>query len=421
MRQFGFNPELEKLHRTPQDWLFGALSLKGIADDIDCLKYLPQGELQNIGEEKMDCATRTPLNILETQFDYCVQEKVFSEENIKWLRDRGYTTLDGHTTFSDAYIAIKSGTSRAGNSLKAPLQAISNVGLIPKLMLPQVEKFDDYYNPKRITKEMEDLGKEFLARFPINYDIVTDYPSFIKKVPLDTAGFAWPAPVNGIYPRTDNPFNHSFMIFPPTLYRVFDNYLDYDNDFLKTLAPNYKLLDYSYRIILNENRNYVPPKKSSLNFLIVMLQWLKTLFSPTNPEQDEAIKIIQKVITDIKPDIKPDNGLIWDKANARHSVRVICDEFHLSWNQKDLICDICSCESQFNPNAKRINSPKSIDRGLFQINSFYHPDITDKMAYDPEYSVRWACKALKDKKVKTYWSASMKCWNKSGKYNDLLV
>lgn len=119
--------------------------------------------------------------------------------------------------------------------------------------------------------------------------------------------------------------------------------------------------------------------------------------------------------------IIPEPKYQWNtRDNIRHSMRVIGDEFGMTVLQKDLLCDICNCESGFVLTAKLVNSPKSIDRGLFQWNSLYHPDITDEIAYDPEKATRLACKAIKSGKAKTYWSASMSCWNKTGKYNSLI-
>ena len=117
----------------------------------------------------------------------------------------------------------------------------------------------------------------------------------------------------------------------------------------------------------------------------------------------------------------PTNSLLWDNPqNVRHSIRVLGDEYNLTWNQKDLLCDIARCESAFNPKATLKNSPTSIDRGLFQWNSHWHPEITDEIAYDPEKNTRLAIKALIAKKCKTYWLASAKCWNVGHKYDALL-
>lgn len=287
-KNYGFSPELEKAHRTEEDYVFGAFSQPCIADipEGEREKYLPKGELQNIGEEKMDCASRGPINILETKFNFLVQNKKLSEDNYTWLIKNGYISnnlpfgSEEVVCFSDAFIAIKSGTTRQGNSLKAPLQAIHEHGLIPKSLLPQVASFNDYYNPKRITPEMEELGKEFVKRFPITYEIVFEvhFSELYKEDMLDLAGFAWPVPVNGEYPRTTNSPNHCFMGFKNPKHFIFDNYLDTDGDFIKKLASDYDLNDYGYRISVAENK--VPTaeeKKYITNILGNILSFLKDI------------------------------------------------------------------------------------------------------------------------------------------------
>lgn len=112
---------------------------------------------------------------------------------------------------------------------------------------------------------------------------------------------------------------------------------------------------------------------------------------------------------------------LWNtKENIRHSIRVIGDELGMTVLQKDLACDICQCESGFVLMARLENSPKSIDRGLFQINSYYHPEATDALAYNPEWSTRWACKAIKNGQAHALWSASQTCWNKTRKYDAII-
>jgi len=68
---------------------------------------------------------------------------------------------------------------------------------------------------------------------------------------------------------------------------------------------------------------------------------------------------------------------LWDTpAHTRHSVRVICDEHDLSWEDKNLICAVVQAESGFNIKArnqnKRDGKVLSTDWGVAQINDFYH-------------------------------------------------
>ena len=129
-------------------------------------------------------------------------------------------------------------------------------------------------------------------------------------------------------------------------------------------------------------------------------------------------KPINEVIPPMNPNIplpvNPPKYLWGNIAEVRHSIRLICDEEGMTLLQKNMCCDIASCESQFNPSVRGRIDPR--DRGLFQWNSRWHPEITDEIAFDPEKNTRLACKAIKQGKTKIYWQASMKCWNKGNKY-----
>lgn len=110
---------------------------------------------------------------------------------------------------------------------------------------------------------------------------------------------------------------------------------------------------------------------------------------------------------------------LWNtNENIRHSIRVIGNEEGLTVIQKDLACDIPWCESRYVIRQRGIIDPR--DRGLFQWNSHYHPEITDEIAFNPEKNARLGCKAIKAGKVHAYWSASEPCWNKNHKYDQLL-
>lgn len=264
----GLDLQREQAEQSNKDWQFGAVSqpcLVSIPED-QREYYLPPGELQNIGEEKMDCASRAPLNILEAKFTYAYNNNKFSPANMKWLAQNGYIDFDeeGHRfiSFSDAFVAINSGTTRQGNSLKAPLDAIRKKGLVPKLMLPQASTFDAHHDPARITPQIEYRGAEFAKRFQINYEQVKDIhmSDALKDDYLNVAGYAWPDPVDGEYPRTELQPNHAFALFKTPSYYAFDNYLDRDGDFVKKLTPDYDLWDYGYRIYISKENPVVPTR-----------------------------------------------------------------------------------------------------------------------------------------------------------------
>lgn len=220
--------------------------------------YLPKGEVQVGQEDLQDCASRGPVNLYENKFTYAYRENLLLPGNKKFLEDEGYVNfIDGqpYIEFSDAYIAIKSGTTRQGNSLKDPVQATHEWGLIPKRLMPLDKNmtWEEYHDPKRITPEIERIAKEFRLRFKLNYAIVRNYEfgDALSRGSLDVALFAWPFPMNGVYERTENSFNHAVFAFEFTnYYFIFDNYIETDGDFEKRLSPNYKFWDWGYHCIV---------------------------------------------------------------------------------------------------------------------------------------------------------------------------
>jgi len=263
MNNYGLDTKREEQEQDGTEYILGAESPVCIAADLDKLpfeeikKYLPAGEVQRSDIEDMqDCASRSPINILETKFKYLLDNHLVSEEDFNWLYKNGYIQTEQYKDvffieFSDAFVAINSGTTRRGNSMKAPIHAVHKKGLVPKSKLP-LEKWmtwEDYHNPSRITKELEDLGMEFLRRFLINY--YKGYDLNVKEM-LCVGGYAWPQIVGGVYVRTDSPPNHAYVRVKPA-HMIFDNYIDsVDGDFIKKLAPDYKFMPYGYRLTIGK-------------------------------------------------------------------------------------------------------------------------------------------------------------------------
>lgn len=254
----GLNLKKEIDEIRGDEWKFGANSKPSLFSIGIAVReqYLPEGELQHIGSEKYDCVTRAYVNKLEVEFTYAYQNNLLSEENKKWLEDNGYV-LGNKIVFSDAFIGILSGTTRAGNSLKAPAHAIHKNGLIPKHLMPQLEDFDEHYNPLRIKESYLKLGKDFISRFPVNYEQVdaVNLEKAIEKDMTAIALFAYGEFKNGEYQRLEAPMNHCVLAFKLPKTYVFDNYLDAnDGDFIKKLSSNYAIYPYGYRIYIDQEK-----------------------------------------------------------------------------------------------------------------------------------------------------------------------
>lgn len=272
----GLNLEREVSEQSEEDYVFGAASSPrciAIIPEKDRIKFLPAGEVQKGKGDFMDCATRGPINILETKFNFLYKNRLLSKEEMDWLERTGYVQ-DGRITFSDRYNAMLSDTDKSGNSMKAPLQSIHSDGLIPKAMLPASREmtFEQYHDKTKITPAMHAIGAQFLNRFPINYERVfnRDFGSIIQEDMLTVVGYAWPS-INkdDEYPRSDRTANHLFIYFCSPSYFIFDNYEDKGNDFIKKLAADYDLYGYGYRLVISRNEVVAP--RSIIDLMIEAL------------------------------------------------------------------------------------------------------------------------------------------------------
>lgn len=77
----------------------------------------------------------------------------------------------------------------------------------------------------------------------------------------------------------------------------------------------------------------------------------------------------------------------------------------------ELAYKVAKCESSLNLDARGINKTGSVDRGVFQWNDKYHPEISDDCAYDVECATRAFCKAVSEGHL-SWWNASKTCWEK---------
>ncbi len=77
----------------------------------------------------------------------------------------------------------------------------------------------------------------------------------------------------------------------------------------------------------------------------------------------------------------------------------------MNFKYTDYLLRLAYCESRFDPNAvnDKNNKPThSVDRGLFQINNYWHKDVTDAQAFDPEFATRWTIEKINQGK-QHYW------------------
>ena len=64
---------------------------------------------------------------------------------------------------------------------------------------------------------------------------------------------------------------------------------------------------------------------------------------------------------------------------------------------KGVLADVLAHESAWNPSAVHVNSGGSVDRGIAQINSWAHPNVTASQAFSPSFAIPWAARFLRAK------------------------
>lgn len=107
-------------------------------------------------------------------------------------------------------------------------------------------------------------------------------------------------------------------------------------------------------------------------------------------------------------DGKTGNATINSAALNEQIIRKIAQEQGVD---PELAVRVAKCESSLNDKAINTNSEGSRDRGLFQINDKYHPEISDAEAFNPILATEFFCKAFKAGNL-SWWSATKTCWDK---------
>lgn len=411
-----FDPEKEKRDQDGTEYQFGSIqSLPNIFEIPLAIReeYLPVGQIQySQWGDYMDCATRDPINAVEAYLTYAYRNGLLLPENKAFLEQYGYVTYDQRILVSNRFNAILSGTTRRGNSLKAPLQSIHSDGFIPQHMLPEEGfTFDSYHDEKAITNRMREIGKEAAKRFTFAYDQAkqSQFAGIAEKDFVSVALYAWPQAKNGVYPKTDKPSNHAVAIFRPR-YFVIDNYFEAEGDFIKELAPDFVFYEDGYRMYFSSQQ--VPKKVTIADLLayVPLLQAALIQIGLLRKQQQEELPVPQPVPA------TPVTELKWDKANARHSVRVICDEMGLTLYEKNVITACIQQESGFDNAAvgrnMRDGKLLSTDWGICQINDYWHVGPGKKWSSvqqildNPEKAVRWMITLYKQGQLKLWVSYS---------------
>lgn len=135
------------------------------------------------------CVSFSITDALEYNLMEMLRQGLIPKETAKWLKEKGYFE-NGSLNFSERFIAVLGETKSNGAYMYKVANAVKNFGLIPNWMFPMADNFEDNIDPKFITQEMKDLGKEFLTHLAMNYEWINDFESeeYLKYSALTCIG-----------------------------------------------------------------------------------------------------------------------------------------------------------------------------------------------------------------------------------------
>ena len=405
----------------PEDWILGSIlsaPLEILQNDGQWLDFIPEGEKQNRqGVETFSCVSFGTLNCLEI------------------LLKRKFQELKN---YSERFTAIVSNTGSTGNSPQAVAQSIRHFGIIEDYKLPFIDgmSYELFFSPKPMTEDYLKDGKEFLINYEVNHEYVfTDEEKnkqkklmlALRSSPVGVAVTAWHLK-DGLYYKPEGGQDNHFVCcvgykLPEEMnnkkgfWLIYDSYASETDEatiqqnmkefgvsrevasYLKKLEFDY---DFSQAKRFHISKNLTPAQLSIYEQIISAISKIVSLLSqiakkplPVKPE------------IPMKPEAKP--KYLWDtKENARHSVRIICDEEGLTLKQKNEITETINCESGFKTNAVNKNTNGTSDYGIIQANSYWYigegkpiPSI-EVALNDPTFCVRIMARAFKNGRAKDW-------------------
>jgi hypothetical protein len=125
------------------------------------------------------CITFSTLFSIENLMNYKIAKGLYFVDDVKWLNDNSYMK-NGLVDFSPRFTGTLGNTTIYGNTQWNINNSIYAYGLIPEKMHPNIaDNWDEYSDHTLITREMKDLGQEFLKRFQIDIEPTTDLSNLI--------------------------------------------------------------------------------------------------------------------------------------------------------------------------------------------------------------------------------------------------
>ena len=252
-----------KLGTRETDYILGSSPVIKKEINTNWKDWKPEHEIQAKRYfDTVSCVSYSATDVIEYLFTWALNNNQISQADVKWLKDNGYFK-NGLINFSDRFVAILGETTKAGAYQYKVGDAIRKYGLIPQDMLPttdDIKSFEEYIGFE-ITQEMLDLGKEFIKRFPINYEWAFNIDA-LKYAPIQVCVSY--ADGEGILCPTTK-VNHAIVAINAT-----DDYIEVDDSYQRQFKKYchkavYSMMLYTVKFnnMTNERAKILKDKNSS--------------------------------------------------------------------------------------------------------------------------------------------------------------
>lgn len=252
-----------KLGTRETDYILGSSPVIKKEINTNWKDWKPEHEIQAKRYfDTVSCVSYSATDVIEYLFTWALNNNQISQADVKWLKDNGYFK-NGLINFSDRFVAILGETTKAGAFQYKVGDAIRKYGLIPQDMLPttdDIKSFEEYIGFE-ITQEMLDLGKEFIKRFPINYEWAFNIDA-LKYAPIQVC-VSYADGEGVLCPTTK--VNHAIVAINAT-----DDYIEVDDSYQRQFKKYchkavYSMMLYTVKFnnMTNERAKILKDKNSS--------------------------------------------------------------------------------------------------------------------------------------------------------------
>lgn len=385
--------------------------------------YLPDFENQSDPlTDFLCCVTESEIHSIETICNFFWRNNLCSDEFKNFLTKNNYIQ-NNKVKFSVRFSAKMNGTDiTMGQYQNVAGDSTRVVGLAPDALWStnSFMNFNDYYTAPPIS--LQTIAQQILWFLSIKYQSVPQIglSEALKALPVQIATEVCPDWDSGsIVPKCSGlPIQHCTMAYGQDAQ---NNYLDFDSykPWLQKLASDYEL-NYNLQYIVTlkplmlrqgmngMNVETLQKNLHSLGYLLkadgsfgpltkqgVIDFQTKNGLTPDGIVGPQTLEKIQSLLTEK------------DGSSITATITAICESEGI---EPELALAVAHCEGGMNPYAINKNNNGSMDRGLYQFNDLYHPEITDEMAFDPAQATKLFCEAVKNKELHIFWSASQHCW-----------